>query len=81
MILVPDLIGSQDRLESLDLFAGAAHVDEDLTAGVQDEAVPFVHGRNVQWHLCPMKLYYKRQGRGIKRKCDLPVELGHCAFL
>lgn len=44
VILVPDLISSAYGLQSLSSLALFAHVDVDISSGVQDEAISFVHG-------------------------------------
>ena len=51
MILIADLVGRLNGLETFDPLAAAAHVDEDLATTVQDEAVALVHRGDVERHL------------------------------
>lgn len=51
MVLVSDLVGGTDRLESLRPLAVGSIVNIESSSGVQDEAVAFVHCRCFRFDL------------------------------
>jgi len=55
VVLVPDLVGRLDGLETLLALAVDAGVDEDFLGHVQDEAIALVHGRDADWNLQKQK--------------------------
>jgi hypothetical protein len=46
VVLVPDLIGSGNRFQTLDTLALGANVNVNIPADVEDKAVALVHGRH-----------------------------------
>lgn len=51
MVLVPDLVGRLDGLETLLTLAVHASVDKDFLGDVQDEAIALVHGLDANGNL------------------------------
>lgn len=51
MILVSDLVGSLDGLQSLHSLARSSNINHNLASNIQDKTVSFVHGWYVQLNL------------------------------
>lgn len=58
MVLVTDLIGSLDSLQTFYLLAGIAHIHVNDLSSVQNEAITFVHGRHVKRDLQELPLIF-----------------------